>query len=84
MNFEQLNDIIQWVGAVFIIAMHVLNAVGPRAYPWNIVAGGLGTVAFLTWSIRVDNTPQLIVNIVALVICATGIYTALQKRVDNW
>ena len=32
-----VNEVIQWVGAVFIIAGHSLNAVGPAAYPWNIV-----------------------------------------------
>ena len=33
-----LNEILQWAGAVFIIAGHSLNAVGPAAYPYNILA----------------------------------------------
>jgi hypothetical protein len=70
------NDWLQWTGAAAIIAMHVLNAMGPEAYPWNIVAAFVGTVAFLTWTIRVRNLPQFTVNIVALAIGFVGLYKA--------
>ena len=73
----EINDILQWAGAVFIIAGHSLNAVGPAAYPYNILAFFLGTILFLAWSIRVANKPQLLVNIVALSIGASGLYRAL-------
>lgn len=70
----RLNDMLQWVGAVFIIAGHVLNAMG--ADGWNILAFTLGTVAFMTWAIRVANTPQTIVNVVAITTCAVGLFRA--------
>jgi len=70
------NDTIQWLGAAFIIIGHVANAMGPAAYPWNIVAFTLGTAAFLTWAFRVLNKPQMAVNIVALVTCLIGLVTA--------
>jgi len=72
----EINEILQWTGAVFIIAGHSLNAVGPSMYPWNILAFFVGTIAFLLWSIRVVNKPQLLVNIVALSIGASGLYRA--------
>ena len=72
----EINDILQWTGAVFIIAGHSLNAVGPAAYPYNILAFFVGTVLFMTWSIRVANKPQLLVNIVALAIGLTGLVKA--------
>ena len=72
----EINEILQWSGAVFIIAGHSLNAVGPSVYPYNILAFFLGTVLFLTWTIRVANKPQLMVNIVALAIGASGLYRA--------
>ena len=72
----KLNDTIQWTGATAIIAMHVLNAMGPEAYPWNIVAAFVGTVAFLAWTVRVRNVPQFTVNIVALGIGFVGLYRA--------
>lgn len=72
----EINEILQWAGAVFIIAGHSLNAVGPVVYPYNILAFFLGTILFLTWTIRVANRPQLMVNIVALAIGASGLYRA--------
>ena len=71
------NEQIQWIGAVAIIAGHSLNAVGPAAYPYNIYAFAVGTIAFLTWSIRVKNRPQLAVNLVALSLGIAGIYNAI-------
>jgi uncharacterized membrane protein YjjB (DUF3815 family) len=71
-----LNSILQWSGAVAIIAMHILNAIGPSAYPWNIVAAFLGTVLFLAWTVRVRNAPQFTVNVVALAIGFVGLYNA--------
>jgi hypothetical protein len=71
------NEIIQWIGAVAIIAGHTLNAIGPAAYPYNIYAFAVGTIAFLIWAIRVKNTPQLVVNIVAFGLGIVGIYNAI-------
>ena len=71
-----INSILQWAGAVAIIAMHVLNAIGPSAYPYNIVAAFVGTVLFLEWTIRVRNAPQFTVNVVALAIGFVGLYKA--------
>ena len=73
----KLNDILQWAGAAFIIAGHSLNAVGPAAYPYNILAFFLGTILFMVWAIRVANKPQLIVCLVSLGIIITGLYRAL-------
>jgi hypothetical protein len=73
----EINEILQWTGAVFIIAGHSLNAVGPAAYPYNILAFFLGTILFMVWSIRVANKPQLLVNIVALAIGLTGLAKAI-------
>lgn len=70
------NEVIQWMGAVAIVAMHVLNAMGPAAYPWNVVAGFIGTVLFLTWAARVRNAPQFTVNGIALLIGFVGMYKA--------
>jgi len=72
----EINETLQWAGAVFIIAGHSLNAVGPAAYPYNILAFFVGTVLFMAWSIRVANKPQLLVNIVALAIGLTGLVKA--------
>jgi hypothetical protein len=75
-SVQMFNAVLQWAGAVAIIAMHILNAVGPSAYPYNIVAAFVGTVLFLSWTIRVRNAPQFTVNVVALAIGLVGLYNA--------
>jgi hypothetical protein len=79
MTKEKVNDIIQWSGAFFIILMHVLNSALEYGYsvrPYNLMAAALGTICFMTWSFRVANKPQLLVNVVAMVICALGLFKA--------
>lgn len=73
---SKFNEVLQWIGAVAIIAGHVLNALGPEAYPWNIVAFTAGTVMFLVWTIRVANKPQMLVNVVALALGVVGLFKA--------
>jgi len=53
MSYKHIDDALQWTGAIAIIAGHVLNAVGPAAYPYNIAVFAVGTVAFLAWASRV-------------------------------
>ncbi len=77
MTRTQIDEVLQWTGAVAIIAGHVLNAVGPEVYPYNIAVFAVGTVAFLAWAIRVANKPQAVVNVVALAIGLVGLYKAV-------
>jgi len=72
----EINEILQWTGAVFIIAGHSLNAMGPAVYPYNILAFFIGTILFMAWTIRVANRPQLVVNIVTLMLGASGLIKA--------
>ena len=74
---NKTNELIQWAGAVAIVAGHMLNAVGPAAYPYNIIVFAIGTILFMSWAIRVKNRPQLMVNLVSLAIGLVGLYKAL-------
>lgn len=71
-----VNDLLQWAGAILIIAGHILNAVGPAVYPYNILVFSLGTVMFLTWAFRVANKPQITVNFVSVIIGVIGLARA--------
>lgn len=77
MTYRHVDDALQWTGAAAIIAGHILNAVGPSMYPYNIAVFAVGTVAFLAWAIRVRNVPQAVVNLVALAIGLVGLYNAV-------
>ena len=76
MSYKHIDDTLQWIGAIAIIAGHVLNSIGPSMYPYNIAVFAVGTVAFLAWAIRVANKPQAVVNVVALAIGLVGLYNA--------
>ena len=73
------DEVLQWTGAFFITAGHVLNTMGSAYHrdTWNIVAFAVGTVLFLTWTIRVENKPQMAVNVAALATMAVGLYKAV-------
>jgi hypothetical protein len=72
------NEVLQWSGAFFITAGHVLNTMGSAYHKdvWNIAAFAAGTLLFLTWTIRVANKPQMAVNVAALATMAVGLFRA--------
>ena len=77
MTRTQIDEALQWAGAVAIIAGHVLNSIGPSMYPYNILVFAVGTVLFLSWAIRLGNKPQAVVNVVALAIGLIGLYNTV-------
>jgi hypothetical protein len=76
MTRKQIDEALQWAGAVAIIAGHMLNSIGPSMYPYNIAVFAVGTVLFLAWTVRVRNMPQFTVNVIALTIGLVGLYKA--------
>lgn len=70
-------DGLQWFGASNMIAAQVITSLFPVLYPYNIVLFALGGMSFLVWGILVKNRPQIMVNIVGLVICVGGLFKAL-------
>ena len=74
---NKTDEVIQWAGAVAIVAGHLLNAIGPAVYPYNIIAFVIGTVLFLIWAFRVGNKPQATVNVISITIMLVGLYRAL-------
>lgn len=75
MNEKTITDAIQWVGTACILAMYVLMTFFKEMYPWNVVAGLLGSICFLTWSYRTNNIPQMLVNLVGGTVCIVGLLT---------
>ena len=73
---RNIDNVLQWAGTVCLLAMYVLMSFFPQLHPWNIVAGVLGGVCYLAWTIRVKNRPQLIVNAVAITIGLAGLLKA--------
>jgi hypothetical protein len=72
---NKINDIIQWLGTFFVITGHLLISIG-NMDPFNIISFMIGILLFLTWAVRVKNTPQTVANIFCIIICIFGLYRA--------
>ena len=70
----EINDLLQWTGTVCFMAMYSLMSL--NLYPWNIIAGMLGSTCYLIWTVRVVNKPQMLVNAVGLLVCVFGLVKA--------
>ncbi len=68
-----VNHILQWLGTACLIAMYVVMSYFPERYPLNIVLGLIGGLCYFTWSVRVKNRPQQIVNLAGILVCVGGL-----------
>lgn len=70
---NKLNEIIQWLGTLFILTMYVLSNFFPGLDTLRNGTALAGATCFFLWSHRVKNTQQLIVNGVAIALCVLGL-----------
>ena len=70
---NKTNEIIQWTGTVFILAMYAIMSYYPELHPYNIMMGLLGGLCYFTWTVRVRNYPQMLINAVAVLLCVGGL-----------
>lgn len=73
-NMNKTNEIIQWIGTGFVLAMYALMNLFPELTPWNLIMGLAGSICYFIWTIRVANKPQMVINIVAMTLCVLGLY----------
>jgi hypothetical protein len=73
MNTHKLNDVIQWVGTAFILGMYAVMNLAPENAALTQLLGLLGAVCFFTWTVRVKNRPQQLINTVAILLCVIGL-----------
>ena len=68
-----VNHILQWLGTACLIAMYVVMSYFPELHPVNIMLGLAGGCLYFTWSVRVKNRPQQIVNLAGILVCVGGL-----------
>lgn len=73
MTYRNVDNMLQWTGTVCILLMYVLMNFF-RELQLDALAGLLGGVCYLAWTIRVANKPQMLVNAVAITVCAVGLF----------
>ena len=73
MTRTQIDTVLQWTGTFFILLMYVLMNFF-RDLQLDAVAGLLGGLCYFAWTVRVANNPQMLVNVVAITVCALGLF----------
>ena len=68
-----VNHILQWLGTACLIAMYVVMSYFPELHPVNIMLGLAGGCLYFTWSYRVANKPQMLVNGAGILVCVGGL-----------
>ena len=74
LNVKVSNEVLQWTGTACFVCMYALMSF--NMYPWNVVAGLLGSTCYMLWTIRVANKPQMIVNAIGITFCFIGLFKA--------
>jgi len=72
----KFNDLIQWVGTAFILAMYVISNFFKGQDDLRNSVALVGAMCFFAWAYRVANMQQMIINGVAIALCAIGLYQA--------
>ena len=70
---NKANEIIQWTGTAFILAMYAVMNIFPQQIIYIQLFGLLGAISFFTWTVRVKNWPQMTINAVAMTLCVVGL-----------
>ena len=68
-----INAFLQWLGTACLISMYVVMSYFPELHPVNIMLGLAGGLCYFTWSLRVKNRPQQIVNLAGILVCVGGL-----------
>ena len=74
---NKTNELIQWTGTAFILTMYVISNFFPGYDDLRNSVALLGAACFFTWSYRVGNRQQMIINGVAIVLCVVGLFRAI-------
>ena len=72
-HMNKANETIQWVGTAFILGMYVVSNFFPGYDTLRNSVALAGALCFFTWSYRVANKQQMIINGVAIALCAVGL-----------
>jgi len=73
----KLNEVLQWAGTAFILAMYVVSNFFKGEDDLRNSLALLGGLCYATWAYRVANKPQMLVNIVAITLCVLGLFRVL-------
>ena len=74
---NRTNETIQWLGTAFILTMYVISNFFTGYDNLRNSVALVGGLCFFTWSYRVQNRQQMIINGVAIILCVVGLFRAV-------
>lgn len=74
---HKLNDALQWAGTVCFLTMYTVMSFYKELHTVQLIAGCMGGMFFLAWSLRVANKQQMIVNVAGIAITLVGLFKAM-------
>jgi hypothetical protein len=72
-----INSTLQWLGTACLIGMYVVMSYFSELHVLQLMLGMSGGVLYFTWSLRVANKQQMIVNAAGILVCIGGLLKAL-------
>lgn len=72
----KLDEALQWAGTACFMTMYTVMSFYKELHTLQLIAGCLGGMLFLAWSLRVANKQQTIVNVVGVTITLVGLFKA--------
>lgn len=77
MQNATINNILQWAGTASLIGMYIVMSYFSELHVLQLVLGMTGGLLYFTWSVRVANKQQMIVNAAGILVCIGGLLKAL-------
>jgi hypothetical protein len=68
---------LQWAGTACLMSMYIVMSFFSQYHVAQLVFGCMGGLLYLTWTVLVNNRPQMLVNLMGVAITLAGLYKAL-------
>jgi uncharacterized membrane protein len=72
-----INSTLQWLGTACLIGMYVVMSYFSELHVLQLMLGLGGGLLYFTWSMRVANKQQMIVNMAGILVCIGGLLHTL-------
>jgi hypothetical protein len=70
---QLFNNILQWAGTACLLTMYIVMSFFKELHVLQLCAGLAGGCLYLTWSVRVHNRAQVLVNFAGVTVCVAGL-----------
>ena len=70
-------NLLQWAGTACLMSMYIVMSFFQEYHTLQLVFGFLGGACYLTWTVLVNNRPQMLVNLMGVAITLAGLYKTL-------